>query len=401
MKNTRPVQKTQSFEQLIKDSVTFEWNANSPEPLAHLDYDQECELKNSVFAKFLKTNGINLKPEDLLKSPKPRHYRTTTKRRVFCEREGIGLGFANPVKAGVVSQSLLEPETHQKIYSFLQETLSAKSYSSLARALNWLIIRGTYERQFLILNIFKMDGNVVRKLKQICEVLQKEKLVEGALSYFDPSRSDYYLEVEKPPRGLQIKHLFGPKLLGLKVNDTLMRYSPTGFSQVNESIVPTMINEAQKLLNPESKDVLLDLYCGYGLFSHTVGSSCKKVTGVELSSSAIESAREISKRLKTNQFMKFYSEKINATLVKDKFEPPAQRELVLLDPPRNGCEPGVINELAKREPKKILHIFCGTDEIPGEIKQWQKNGYEATTIQPLDMFAGSANLETMVLLERK
>lgn len=390
-----------TFEQVIRESSSLQWDVNSPEPLAALDYQDECALKDKAFNSFLQASGVKEKPNVLIPSPKPRHYRTTSKRRVFCERDGIGLGFSSTVKAGVVAKSALEPQEHQRIYEALQKLLSSKAYSSLARALNWLIIRGTYERQFLILNIFKMDAGVVRKLKQLTEFLKKEKLVEGALSYFDPTRSEYYLEAERPPHGLQIKHLFGHKLLGLKVNDILMRYSPTGFSQVNESMVPKMIECAQNMLSPESNDQLLDLYCGYGLFSHTIGSKCKKVTGVELSSEAIEAAREIAKRLKTSQRMKFYSDRINASLLRDKFDNPKQNDLILLDPPRKGCEPGVISLLAKHEPKRVLHIFCGTDEVPTEIKQWQQNGYSPKIIQALDMFAGTANLETMVLLEKE
>ncbi|MCH2208376.1 MAG: methyltransferase [Lentisphaerales bacterium] len=385
-----------SFEKSVKACADFPWDSQSPEPLAALDYKKECALKDKAFCQFLSESGIRLKPKKIIPSPKPRNYRTTTKRRVFLSQNGIGLGFAEPVAAGVVAKSALEPEEHQEIYEYLQEVLSSKKYSPLAQALNWLIIRGNYDRQFLIINIFKMNSGVVKKLKQLSEELQKNKLVIGAMSYFDPSRSEYYLEAEKP-NGLQVKHLFGQKLLGLKVGETLMRYSPTGFSQVNESMVPHMVNLAEEILAPEQEDHLLDLYCGYGLFSHTVGSHCQKVTGVELSSDAIQSAREIAKRLKTGRHMKFYSEMINAHLVRDKFDFPSQQELMLLDPPRNGCEPGVIAALAERKPKRVLQIFCGTDVVPKEIKLWQKNGYTPKTIQPIDMFPGTPNLETMVL----
>ena len=119
-----------------------------------------------------------------------------------------------------------------------------------------------------------------------------------------------------------------------------------------------------------------------------------------MSHDSIASAREISKRMKTSNKMRFYSELINAKLVSDKFDHPAQAELMLLDPPRKGCEYGVIAELAKRQPKRVLQIFCGTDVVPKEIKEWHKHGYKAKFIQPTDMFAGTPNLETMVLFER-
>jgi tRNA/tmRNA/rRNA uracil-C5-methylase (TrmA/RlmC/RlmD family) len=391
--------KTSAFEQEIKEHAKLSWDEKSPEPMTQMDYAQELKIKDLAFAQFLSKLGIKKAPEKLIASPKPRYYRTTTKRRVFQEGAGIGLGFSKPVKAGICMASELEPQKHNEIYQFLQKTLSKRTYFSLARALNWLIIRGTYDRQFLILNIFKMDADVMRKVKLLVNVLKKENIVEGAMVYFDPSRSEYYLEAERPVKSLQIKHLFGPRLLGLKVDDVLMRYSPIGFSQVNESMVPEMIGLAKSMLQPTKEDVLLDLYCGYGLFSHTLGQACKKVLAYELSSAAIDSAREISKRLKTQNRMQFSSEKIDQSTVQNKFPQAIQPELILLDPPRQGCEPGVIAKLAKRRPKRVLQIFCGTDVVPKEILEWQKYGYKAKMIQPIDMFAGTPNLETMVLFE--
>ncbi|MDD7985446.1 hypothetical protein PQO01_10840 [Lentisphaera marina] len=391
--------KTLSFEHEVRELSAITWDDKSPEPLAQMEYEQELSLKDKAFAQFLSKSGVKKAPEKVLASPKPRYYRTTTKRRVFQEGAGIGLGFSKPVKAGVCTESDLEPKKHQEIYYFLQKTLSKRTYFSLARALNWLILRGGYERQFLILNIFKMDADVMRKVKVLVNALKKENIVEGAMIYFDPSRSDYYLEAERPVKSLQIKHLFGPRLLGLKVDEVLMRYSPIGFSQVNESMVPEMIDLAKKMLEPHRDDVLFDLYCGYGLFSHTLGQACKKVFAYELSSTAIESAKEISKRLKTQNHMQFFSEKIDASLVQYKFPEARQSELFLLDPPRQGCESGVIAEIAKRKPKRVLQIFCGTDVVPKEILEWQKQGYKAKVIQPIDMFAGTANLESMVLFE--
>ena len=85
-----------------------------------------------------------------------------------------------------------------------------------------------------------------------------------------------------------------------------MRYSPLSFSQVNESMIPEMVKLAEQFLSPQKDDLLLDLYCGYGLFSHTLGQKCNQVKGYELSAESINSAKEISKRIKSNNKMHFY-----------------------------------------------------------------------------------------------
>jgi len=61
----------------------------------------------------------------------------------------------------------------------------------------------------------------------------------------------------------------------------------------------------------------------------------------------------------------------------------------------------VIAALARRKPKKALHIFCGVDQIPPSLREWQANGYQVRRVVPLDIFPGSANLEILILLEAK
>ncbi|HHX15518.1 MAG TPA: class I SAM-dependent RNA methyltransferase, partial [Fibrobacter sp.] len=65
-----------------------------------------------------------------------------------------------------------------------------------------------------------------------------------------------------------------------------------------------------------------------------------------------------------------------------------------------GTDPGVIATLAQRRPKRILHVFCGTDIIPKELGFWAKWGYKVKKIQPLDLFPGTVHIETMILLEK-
>jgi len=84
--------------------------------------------------------------------------------------------------------------------------------------------------------------------------------------------------------------------------------------------------------------------------------------------------------------------------VLDGFAPP---EAIVLDPPRQGPEAGVITAICRRRPAKAVHIFCGVDQIPVSLMEWQANGYAVRRVVPLDMFPGSTNLEVLVLLEPK
>lgn len=298
--------------------------------------------------------------------------------------------------------SMLEPEEHNKIYDLLFEKLITPAYKPLAYALNWIIIRGTYRYRVVIFNIKKIDATIVRKLKQISEVLQKSELnVTAAHAYVDTTESDYYLEAKRPTEGLNFKQLYGPRELALNLGHFSLKYPVTGFSQINESQIHNLIKAASRMLSLTKEDKFLDLYCGYGLFSFALGEAAKSVLGVEWEGPSIETAKASARYLKKNY--KFIAGKIDEDFVQLRLPRvvPGEPEKILLDPPRKGCEPGVIHALAMRKPIRVCHVFCGTDEIPAALKEWERYGYRVREVQPLDLFPGTPHLETIVMLEKK
>jgi tRNA/tmRNA/rRNA uracil-C5-methylase (TrmA/RlmC/RlmD family) len=378
-------------------------NRESFEPLADLAYPQELRYKNAALAQFWSENKLGGTLEQIVPAVLPRAYRTTTKRRALLhEQHGFALGFEERIRVGFFETSNLEPDSHNKIYGYLFNKLATPAFKPLARALNWLIIRGNYTQHCVIFNVVKLDATIVRKSKQLADALAQEKLgVTCAMMYVDPTRSEYYLEAERPETGLDMKHLFGPRLLTLAVEDLRLKYPPTVFSQVNEAMVPTMVEQARSLLQPTSADRLLDMYCGYGLFTFTLGRKCKEALGIELAGESIATAIGTALHLNLSGRIRFKPARITADLLKATLPPISTSEILLLDPPRKGCEAGVIATLAARNPRRVLHICCGTDEIVPAVRDWNANGYQLDLARPLDLFPGTANLETLLLLTKK
>jgi tRNA/tmRNA/rRNA uracil-C5-methylase (TrmA/RlmC/RlmD family) len=384
------------FEQAIAHQIpgyTKEADSLHGESLAMLDYKDELKVKNDAIQEFWDVNRLAGNPQKVIASPMPRGYRTTSKRRVYMQPGNLQFDR---------QESMLEPEEHNKIYDFLFEKLITPAYKPLAYALNWIIIRGTYQYRVVIFNIKKIDASIVRKLKLIAEALQKSPFhVTAAHAYVDTTESDYYLESKRPTDGLDFKQLYGPRDLTLDLGHFRLKYPVTGFSQINESQIHNLIKAASRLLSLSKEDHFLDLYCGYGLFSFALGEAAKSVLGVEWEGLSIESAKASAKFLKKNY--RFVAGKIDEMFVQTRLPRPipGEPEKILLDPPRKGCEPGVIHALAMRKPVRVCHIFCGTDEIPASLKEWERYGYRVREVQPLDLFPGTPHLETIVMLERK
>jgi tRNA/tmRNA/rRNA uracil-C5-methylase (TrmA/RlmC/RlmD family) len=372
-------------------------------PLAHLDYPAELRNKNQALSLFWKHFRLPGKPESIIASPRPRHYRTTSKRKTTLKGNTLYLLFndrALRFQHKPFVESPLEPPEHSRIYTFLQQKISEAPFKLVAVHLNYLIIRGSYKERAVIFNVDTLNGPLVRKLKMLANHLQKlPEPVASAYIYTDPSCSDYYLEEWQTTDIMQFKKLFGKVDLVVSHHGGRYCYHPTSFSQVNEAMVPVMLDMARALLEPHPDETLLDLYCGYGLFSHFLASGYKQVVGVDSEGPSIQAAISNKKFHPASRKGRFLARRITPGSV-EKIPLPDDFgvETILLDPPRQGPREGVIAALSRREPQKVLHIHCGVDQIPDSLRQWKQQGYMVQRIVPLDMFPGTASLEVLILL---
>lgn len=374
-----------------------------PEPLAALDYEQELDLKNRALQEFWTARGLPDKPNRILPSPRPRGYRTTTKRRVVRRGGRFALAFLTEASAAAhpkaASESRVEPPEHKAIYEFLLGKLNTEPYNGLGLALNYLIIRGDYGRLSVFFNVHRLNADVVRKAKLLGEHLRApDSKVASAFLFYDPSRSEYYFESRDPEGPWKMKKLFGPDDIRIQVRDRTYAFHPTAFCQVNASILPDFLAKAEQLLKPKPEYRLLDLYCGYGFFTLPLGKNYGEAVGVDLGGPAIASAQKMA-AADPSAHARFRAGRLQVKSL-DKLLPPptADRpEALLLDPPRQGTESGIIRALAARNPARILHIFCDMDTLPREVNQWRKAGFMVSKVVPLDMFPGTDDLEVMVL----
>lgn len=412
-----------------------------PAPLALLAYDDELKLKNASIRAWWAHHQIPDKPTLVVPSPLPRHYRSTTKRRLVRKGDAWRWDFflerlGGTAKAGIDS---LEPASHAAVYKRALEKLNEDAYRGLASSLNFLIVRGDADLM-VIFNVFRLNAEVVRKAKLLGEHLAQIKhdggqddgendedgtsaaaparrhakgakvakgaphgagAVVAAHVFYDKTRSDYYLEARVSEGAFRLKRLFGPEFLPVTVDGRRFLLHPTGFFQVNPSILPRVIAETTGALKPRAGDRLLDLYCGCGLFTLPVAAQCAAAYGIEGSPASIEAAQKAAGAADaaTRRNTRFAAARIDAKSL-TRLLPPADDtpEIILLDPPRQGTAPGVIPLLAQRRPRRVAYLFCDMNTMPVEINKWRKHGYMVAKAMPFDMFPGTNNLEVLVVL---
>jgi len=379
-------------------------NLRDVEPLAYMDYQNELKIKNEALRKFWKLNELPLNPLEIIPSPKERHYRTTSKRKAVRHTGHISLLFADEDihhEKNQFSHSELEPKQHNIIYRFLLDKINEPAFKTIGLNLNYIIIRGSYTEFAVIFNVHTLTGAIVNKIKTLGEYLKRLNInVISAFIYLDPTESEYYLEANRPDEQVSYKKVYGPDKLFVKTPGKKYSFSPTAFSQVNESMIPVMLKLISNMALPAKAERFIDLYCGYGLFSHYFADNFKETIGIDAEGASIKSAIDNSVYMSHKYRVRFFPKRITDETLEELLpDNPLMEEFYLLDPPRHGTAEGVIGVIAERKPLKIVHIFCGIERIPAELKEWKKNGYEVKSIQPIDMFPGTPNLEVLILLE--
>lgn len=382
-----------SFEQIIADRIELPRGA---EPLATLNYNDELMLKRDALEEFASQHKLPTF-NDIIGSPMPRFYRTTTKRRVvFTPRSRPRLTFGDERSAG--GYSLLEPKGHAHVYDGIEYMLRGTSTRKFTDSITHVILRGSYDEYCLIFNTARRSAALTKLLLGWVEEIRSEvPALTSALEFLDNTCSDYYIDAGARTAHGAWKRLLGSGKFNISVGGMIFQASAKVFSQVNQSMLPIITGEVSRLLRPEGRP-LVDLFCGYGLFALALAAESGRVTGIEYDADATILAQRNSERLgadNTRFFRRFINDETFAELL------PYGRsgEVFVLDPPRNGVESDVIDAIARRKPHRIVHIFCNIEEIPHAIANWHLHGYRASTFVPLDMFAGTPAVEIIVLLE--
>ncbi len=370
------------------------------EPLAAYTYARELQLKQQALEQFWRDHSLPPRLEKIIPSEKSREYRTTSKRRVLKDKGRFILVFHRAHKdqqRGDVQVSALEPPEHRQIFEAVAGWLNHPNGRFVGDMLNFVIIRGSYRQFALVLNLRKASAPLVRKARELIEKLRSGmSFLQAAVLVFDDSGSDYYLPGEH--HGTPAKFLFGPKEIPFLHDGIRYAVPVLSFSQINLSLLPKFIDEVANEIPADPSAQLIDMFCGYGLFTLAGARKVSAAKGYEGNALAVATARELAKRNRLIDKVRFFRVDINARTIQQ-FARKKTAEYFIVDPPRSGCAPGFVRALCARGPEKVIHIFCGMDVVPREINQYHAAGYRLKRALPLDLFPGTTGLELVCTFE--
>ena len=172
--------------------------------------------------------------------------------------------------------------------------------------------------------------------------------------------------------------------------------SPASFFQVNPLQTEKLYTAALDFAALHPHENVCDVYCGAGTITLAAASRCASAVGIEIVPEAVENARRNAERngISNAVFHTGAAEEVLPRLVREGL----RCDAVLVDPPRKGLEPAVIQAIAQAGPSRVVYVSCNPATLARDAALFRAAGYETVKAQPVDMFCWTSGIETVCCL---
>ena len=207
--------------------------------------------------------------------------------------------------------------------------------------------------------------------------------------------------------GNEIKLLWGQTYITDYIGNVKYQISPLSFYQVNPVQTEKLYGLALDYADLNGNETVWDLYCGIGTISLFLAQNAKQVYGVEIVPQAIDDARNNAKinDITNAEFYVGKAEEVLPEYYREYQEShggeTAHADVIVVDPPRKGCEESLLQTIVDMQPEKVVYVSCDSATLARDVKFLRESGYELKKITPVDQFPNTVHVETVVLLSHK
>ncbi|HII4441317.1 TPA: 23S rRNA (uracil(1939)-C(5))-methyltransferase RlmD [Clostridium perfringens] len=199
--------------------------------------------------------------------------------------------------------------------------------------------------------------------------------------------------------GLESKTLWGEDTISDYIGDFRFNISPLSFFQVNPTQTEVLYDKALEYANLTGNEEVFDAYCGTGTITLFLSQKAKKVYGVEIIPQAIDNAWINAKENKVENVEFFVGE--SEVVIPDLINKGVKADVVVVDPPRKGCDKKLLDAITNIDAKKIVYVSCDPSTLGRDLAILEENGYKTLEVQPVDMFPNTSHVENVAKLIKK
>ena len=367
--------------------------------LQAMSYESQLKFKeNKVYNNLRRIGGFTDIPFlPIMGMDEPWRYRNKAQFPFGRNKNGeIVTGFYAGRTHDIIPQEdcLLGVEENKKILESIKEYMIENHVAPYEEETHQGLIRHA-----LIRKGFKTGELMVCVIINGKKLPHSEKLVEKLCRFDGMTSISYSINTDKTNviLGKELVNLYGPGYITDYIGDVKYRISPLSFYQVNPVQTEKLYGTALEYAGLTGGEVVWDLYCGIGTISLFLAQKAKKVYGVEIVPQAIDDARENAK-LNSLDNVEFFVGKAEEVLPEQYEKNKVYADVIVVDPPRKGCDEQCLNTIVTMAPKRVVYVSCDSATLARDLKMLCEKGYEVEKVRCCDMFGWTTHIETVCLL---
>ena len=371
----------------------------------HVQYEHELEIKREyVRSAFRKAGLADVEIEAVRTTNALTAYRNKAQYPVQNGKNGMEYGFfaGSTHRIVPVSKCLLQPAIFTEIADFVCRFCDENGITAYNEETGSGFLRHIYLRQG------QATGEIMLCLVANGKSFSAEEAFASSVIARFPEIKSIYLNTNTKSTnvvlGDQYRRLAGKS----EIEDVLcgLRFAiaPAAFYQVNHDACELLYGIAKEKAGLTGGEILLDLYCGIGTIGLSMADRAGEIVGIEIVEAAVKCARENAARNGVENAYFYCGDASDAKGLlanAERLHGSVEGATVIMDPPRKGSTPELIEYLAARNFQKIVYVSCNPDTLARDCVLFRHLGYEIGAVTPVDMFPRTGHVESVVCLKRQ
>lgn len=358
--------------------------------LMHLKYEKQLEVKTQQVSDALRRiggfEGLTVSP--CAASPDPLYYRNKIQVPVAYDSLGMYMGLYARGSHDIipVKKCYIHCATGEAVFSSAQEIFKKINPPQQGKVRHLLIRTAIHEDHVLVIVITTgVEKKWIETLAN--ELMEAHPQIKGVVENINLRPDNVIL-------GTDYQLIKGVAAIEENLCGFRFRLSPHAFFQVNTLQVENLYRAAVEMCRLTGNEILVDAYCGVGTMAIIAAPKAKSVVGIEYVADAIQDARYNASlnSIANARFEVGAAEKVLQTIPK--------MDVVLLNPPRKGCDEQVLQTVLKKSPRTVVYVSCNPATLARDLKVLSVK-YRIESVRPFDMFPQTSHVETVVKLLKK
>lgn len=360
--------------------------------LQHMSLEHQCFFKKQQVEEAMhRIAHIDTLVEDVITMETPYHYRNKSQIPIGLKQGEVVTGFYRINSNDIIDMQTCHIQS-QRINEVLACVRSLLTTYGNAASFRHLVVKHAYHSDELMIAFVARSKNIEHLEAMVDALVAGFPMVKSIILNLKQKDDNVVL-------GEESILLYGSEYITDRIHDLVFRISLKSFYQVNPIQTEVLYGKALEYAQLTGKETVVDLYCGVGTISMFLAQKAKRVIGIEIVPQAIEDAK-VNASLNELNNIEFYCSDA-ASYASKIVEQQLPVDVVVVDPPRKGCDDVTLSSIVKMQPERIVYVSCKVSTLARDIAILSTAGYNAVRIQPVDMFCMTYGIETVVLLEKQ